>query len=207
MIAGVGGLGLWLALRGESAGAAQEAIADGDFAAALERTAGDEREAALLAAATAAKHLLLWERAEESLGRVLAGDPGHGEALLELGLLRLYRGRSADADELLVRALGARADLAESITLHRAVAAELAGHGDRARALFEEVEAQLETKLRLDVGEGDPEFAEWFLHSAVMWRATGRGDKAEWAWKAAVAAAPHSRLADHISGELGLWPA
>ena len=55
------------------------------------------------------------------------------------------------------------------------------GDTGRARLLFEEVEIPLETKLRTDIGAGEPLFLEWFLQSAALWRATGKSAKAEWA--------------------------
>ncbi|MGH9363622.1 MAG: hypothetical protein ACRD2T_17060, partial [Thermoanaerobaculia bacterium] len=59
---------------------------------------------------------------------------------------------------------------------------------------FEEVEAPLESKLRSDLGPGDPLFAEWFLQAAALWRAAGEEERADWALAAGRAAAPASRL-------------
>jgi hypothetical protein len=119
---------------------------------------------------------------------------------LELGLVAAYEGHAKEADDRLRTAIAARADLAESITLHRAFAA-LAG-GDRALAakLFEEVEAPLSTKLTVDVGSGEPAFAEWFLHAAALWRDAGDTERAEWAWRKASESAPESLLPEHVRG-------
>ncbi len=61
------------------------------------------------------------------------------------------------------------------------------------------MEASLESKLRADLG-GDPLFAEWFLQAAVLWNAAGDRQRAAWAWREGVAAAPESRLAEVLGG-------
>ena len=94
----------------------------------------------------------------------------------------------------------ARADLAESITLHRAWLELRRGRERDARRRFEEIEASLESKLRADL-VGDPLFAEWYLQAALLWRAAGDEERAAWAWREGLAAAPESRLAE----ALGRW--
>ena len=172
----------------------------GAFAEASRR-AGDG-PADRLAAATAARHLLDLDRAAGLLEAVLAEDPGDGEALLERGLVAAYAGRFEEAEDLLRRALAVRADLAESITLHRAWLDLRRGREGRARRGFEEIEASLESKLRADL-TGDPLFAEWFLQAAVLWRAAGDEERAAWAWRQGLTAAPESRLATALAPE---WP-
>ncbi len=199
----LGALGLFATLR---AGAASDAMAElghGRFAAALEkaRTGPRAPRDELYAAAVAAKHLGLWERADELLDRLLRGDPGDGEAWLEKGAVAAYAGRganAADAAAAFARALAGRSDLAESITLARAWLALSQGDAAAARRLFDEVEAPLESKLRSDLGEGDPLFAEWFLLAAALWRAQGDAGRAAWAAAAGRAAAPESRLPEVI---------
>ncbi len=167
-----------------------------------QRAGGDE-PADRLAAATAARHLLDLEAAASFLDSALAEDPGDGEALLERGLVDAYAGRHDDAADLLRRAAAARSDLAESITLHRAWLDLRRGRDRQARRRFEEVEASLESKLRADLA-GDPLFAEWFLQAALLWRAAGDEDRAAWAWREGLAAAPQSRLAEALGAS---WPA
>jgi hypothetical protein len=65
-----------------------------------------------------------------------------------------------------------------------------------ARRLFDEVEATIRTKLDTDLGPGDPEFAEWFLHAGWLWRSRGAEARAAAAIDAARSAAPESRLPD-----------
>ena len=174
---------------------AAELLGRGAFAEAL--ASGGERPEDRLASATAARHLLELERAAELLDALLADDPDDGEALLERGLVEAYAGRHEEADALLRRAAGVRADLVESITLHRAWLELRRGDERRARRRFEEVEASIESKLAADLA-GDPLFAEWFLHAALLWRAAGDQRRAEWAWSAGQAAAPASRLAEAL---------
>jgi chorismate mutase len=191
---------LVVALRGSAPSEIARAAAEGRFVAAVEAAVEhpprerDDR----LAAAIAAKHRCDWDRAESLLRAALDDDAADGESLVELGLVEAYRGRAAAADERLRAALAERADLGESITLHRAFAALAGGDPARARQLFEEIEASLETKLTLDVGPGEPAFAEWFLHAAALWRANGRRERAEWAWRQAEQSAPESLLPRHV---------
>jgi hypothetical protein len=147
----------------------------------------------------AAKHLLRLDMARAFIDRVLAADPGDGEARLESGLIAAYVGDLITADRELLAAAGLRSDLAESITLHRAWLALRREPADlrTARRLFDEVEAPLETKLRSDLGSGEPLFAEWFLHAAALWAAFGAPADTErviWAAAAGRASAPESRL-------------
>lgn len=190
----IGLLVLVVKLAPRSATAAD--LGRGDFERVLERADLGERadREELIAAAVAAKHLLRLDRAEELLRRQLAADPADGEAWLELGLVTAYRDRHPEADEALARAAELRADLLESITLHRAWIALRRGRAGEARRLFEEVEAPLENKLRADLGSGEPLFAEWFQQAAELWRAAGDDERADWARKEALRTAPQSRL-------------
>jgi len=196
----VGALALFASLR---AGAASDAMAElgaGRFAEALKtaRTGPRAPRDELYAAAVAAKHLALWQQADELLGRILAADPGDGEAWQERGAVAAYAGRAGAAAAAFARALAGRADLAESFNIERDWLALRTGDAARARRLFDEVEAPLESKLRSDLGEGDPLFAEWFLLAAALWRAAGDDERADWAAAAGRAAAPESRLPDVI---------
>ena len=190
-------LGLFAVLRRSAATPATDALGGGRFAEALDRAAagpGASRDE-LLAAAVAAKHLLELDRAAALLDRLLADDPSDGEAWLERGLIAAYAGDPETAERHLSRAMSIRSDLAESITLHLAWLALSRGDRQRARRLFDEVEAPLETKLQADIGSaGEPLFAEWYLHAAALWDAFGEPEKAAWARRSAREAAPESRL-------------
>jgi predicted Zn-dependent protease len=187
---------LWSGLKRSGTSLAVQELGRGHFAAALAaaRTDGPHPERdELYAAAVAAKHLLDLDRARELLGRLLAADPEDGEAWLESGLVAAYSGDTAAALTAFARAAARRSDLAESITLHRAWLALRQGDTATARRLFDEVEAPLETKLKTDLGEGEPLFAEWFLEAATLWAAFGDSERAAWARSAGRAAAPQSR--------------
>ena len=158
-----------------------------------ERDAERDRDV-LFARAVAAKHLGELGLASETLARLVAEDPGDGEAWLETGLVAAYDGRLDDADDAFARVEASRSDLLESLTLHRAWLAALRGDAARASRLFSEIEVPLETKLRQDIGEGEAAFAEWFLHAGLLWRQRGDEARADWALGAARAAAPRSRL-------------
>ena len=179
------------------------AVGEGRFADA--RAHADVSEAAerdsLYAAAIAAKHLLDWEESERLLRRILADDDD-GEAWLELGLVETYRGSLDSALESFDRAAALRADLLESITLHRAFVHLRLGDVERACRLFEEIEAALETKLRTDIGSGEPFFLEWFLQAAALWGASGRVSNADWATAAAQDAIGDSRLPELYRNDL-----
>lgn len=208
LVAAASGLALVLALRPGTHSPLARALEEGRFAAVLglaKSRALDERED-LLATAAAAKHLLRWSQAEELLQRLLGEDPADGEVLVEAGLVATYRQRAQEAEQLLSRAAAARADLSESVMLHRAFAALVAGQPQRARDLFEEVEAPLETKLEVDLGEGEALFAEWFLHAACLWGRLGRVERGRWAWEKGVESAPESLLPDFIRDQLRLAP-
>ncbi len=213
------GLLLWLLLALLAAGAvalllvlrdrrppavAAAALARGDFAAALAAGSapGAPREERL-AAAAGAKHLLDFDAAGALLAPLLAADPEDGEAWLEAGLVAAYAGDHDGAEHAFARAAALRSDLLESITLHRAWSALARGDRRAARARFEEVEAPLESKLRSDLGPGDPLFAEWFLQAAALWRAAGDEERAAWALAASRAAAPASRLWQVIAAPSG----
>lgn len=197
LLAVAGAVALFATLRDRprpSASAA--ALARGDFSAALAAARTDARAPRddLYAAAVAARHLLELDTARALTARLVAADPGDGEAWLEAGLAAAYTGDAAAAEAAFARAAAVRADLLESITLHRAWLALRRGDRRAARARFEEVEASLESKLRSDLGPGDPLFAEWFLQAAALWEATGDAERAAWASAAGRAAAPQSRL-------------
>ena len=195
----VGALGLWAVLRHTPRSGAMDPLGRGDFAAALAaaRTGPGATRSDLWAAAVAAKHLLELDRAAALLDRLLRAEPDDGEAWLERGLVAAYAGEPEQARAAFARAEALRSDLAESLTLHRAWATLRAGDARTARRLFEEVEAPLETKLRMDLG-GDPLFAEWFLQAAALWRAAGDAERADWAEAAGRAAAPASRLPERL---------
>ncbi len=176
--------------------AAGALIGRGDFAGALSsaelgpRAGRDE----LLAAAVAAKHLLRLETAEALVQRILEVDDGDGEAWMERGLIAAYRGDNARAAEWLASAERHRSDLFESITLHRAWVDLRSGRGGPAARRFEEISAPLESKLRSDLGPGDPLFAEWFFQAADLWQESGAPDKSAWARQEARRSAPQSAL-------------
>ena len=183
------------------AGAAATALSQGNFEAALNAVLPQPSNASrseTMAAALAAKHLMRLEDAASLLDRLLAEDPVDQEAALERGLVAAYAQESRPAERFFGRA-AARPDLTEALTLHRAWLKLDSGDPRSARALFEEIEAPLETKLRTDLGTGDPEFAEWFLQAAALWRAFGWKEKAEWAQQAGEGAAAASRLPERIS--------
>ena len=199
---------LVIALRGGEPSAIARATAAGSFVAALDAAAEHpphDRDD-LLAAAIAAKHRCRFDDARRWLGEVLASDPADGEVLVEMGLTEAYLTHAGAADERLRAAIGARADLAESITLHRAFAALAGGDHAQAARFFEEVEAPLVSKLEVDVGPGEPAFAEWFLHAAALWDDAGDSARAGWAWSQAIASAPESLLPDHVRSMLGHEP-
>ena len=178
------------------------AIGEGRYSDALsaaDLSQGADR-ASLYAAAVAAKHLLDWDRSETLLRRIL-DDDDDGEAWLELGLLETYRGNPTEALHCFERAAATRSDLIESLTLHRAFARLRLGQTDAARELFEEVEVPLETKLRTDIGSGEPFFVEWFLQCSALWRALGQSAKAEWSLAQAEQAIGESRLMEMYEGE------
>lgn len=203
-----GAVGLWAVLRRPSASPALRALGEGRFAAALAaaRTDAGAGRDELYAAAVAARHLLDFARARALLDRILARDPGDGEAWLESGLAAAYAGDVAAAESAFARVEPLRSDLLESLTLHRAWLALQRGDVQTARRLFGEVEAPLENKLRSDLGSGEPLFAEWFLQAAALWRMAGDAERAAWAWREGQASAPESRLAEVVAPNAGDRP-
>ena len=196
LLALVASIGLFMVLRRSEASPAMEALGQGDFEGALAaaRTDGRARREDLYAAAVAAKHLLRLEEARALLQRILDADPDDGEAWLESGLVASYGGDFATAERAFGEAASRRSDLAESIGLHRAWMELRRGNKPFARRLFDEVEGPLESKLRTDLGSGEPLFAEWFLQAAALWDAFGNPGQAEWARREGTASAPASRL-------------
>jgi tetratricopeptide (TPR) repeat protein len=182
---------------------AADTLGGGDFAAALDAVAlgPDAGREDLYSAAIAAKHLLHLDQAAELLDRILSADPTDGEAWLERGLVAAYREEYPAADASLGRAAAERSDLAESVALHRAWVALQDGRPEEGRRLFEEIEAPLESKLRVDLGPGEPLFAEWFLHAAALWRSAGSSDRAAWARSEGLRSAPGSRLAQRLGSD------
>jgi len=203
-----GALGLWATLKPGPASPAQTALGRGDFTAALAAARTDARAGRdeLYAAAVAAKHLLKLDRARALLDRILAGDPGDGEAWLEAGLVAAYAGDFDGAERAFSRVGSSRSDLLESLTLHRAWVALRRGDLPAARRLFDEVETPLENKLRGDLGVGEPLFSEWFLQASSLWAALGDDSRAGWAHDQGRASAPGSRLGEIISGDAETVP-
>lgn len=189
--------------RRAPASPAVAALGAGHFAAAFDaaRTGPGGGRDELYTAAVAARHLLRFAAARALLARILLADPDDGEARIEAGLVAAYSGDLAAAEGELLEAAARRSDLTESITLHRAWVALRRGDLRLARRLFDEVEAPLETKLRSDLGAGEPLFAEWFLHAAALWRAFGDAGRAAWAGGEGRASAPESRLAEIVLPE------
>jgi tetratricopeptide (TPR) repeat protein len=183
-------------VRNTPRSAAGHLVGQGDFARALESAdvgPGADRDE-LLATAFAAKHLLELDRARELLDRILAADDSDGEAWMERGLVQAYEGDYESAGESLAEAGRRRADLLESIGLHRAWAELRAGDEASARRRFEEIAPPIRTKLESDLGPGDPLFAEWFFQAGDLWEAAGESDLSEWAREQARFSAPESRL-------------
>ena len=197
VVLAIGSGALYAALARRPASRAVSALAEGDFEAVLEEAATDSRPDAI-ATAIAAKHLLNFDRAEELLARLVDEDAGDGEAWLERGLVAAYATRWKDAEKAFATVVSLRSDLLEPVTLHRAWAALAQGDNRRARKLFEDVEAPIESKLRIDIGGGDPLFAEWFWQASRLWASTGAAEAAEWAWKEGCDAAPTSQLPTRI---------
>lgn len=196
VLAALGLMLLIVVLRNTPRSAASELVGRGDFSAALDTAdlgpTADRDE--LLAAAVAAKHVLALERAEALALRALDLDREDGEAWLELGLTRAYQGKHESALAAMSRAARHRADLLESISLHRAWVALSDGDSPSACRLFEEISAPLESKLRSDLGPGDPLFAEWFFQAADLWEESGAREKGAWARQEARRSAPGSEL-------------
>jgi tetratricopeptide (TPR) repeat protein len=194
----VAGLSFLIVLRSSRGAPAVSAFEAGRFAEAVElaRSKVDAGRGSLIAGARAARHLLDFGAASGLLDKLLREDPEDGEAWMERGLVAAYRRDPDDARDHFQRAATLRSDLLESITLHRAWVEHSAGDATLARRLFEEVEQPIITKLDTDLGAGDPDFAEWFLHAGWLWRARGDESRAQDAIEAARNAAPESRLPD-----------
>lgn len=192
------GLSLLVALRTRASTSAVTLLEAGDFRAALEAASSSQRPGRdeLLAGARAARNLVQLGLAARFLDRLLADDPEDGEAWLERALASAYGRHAQAARQAFDRVPRSRSDLLESLTLHRAWLELFDGNGSLSRSLFEEVEASLETKLRDDLGDGDPAFAEWFLHAGWLWHGRGDEERAGWALSTARRAAPNSRLPD-----------
>ncbi len=176
--------------------AAGTLVGQGDFEAALSaaNTGSSAERDELLAAAFAAKHMRELERAAELVERVLELDRDDGEAWMERGLIAAYDGDFVHALEWLETAERRRSDLFESISLHRAWVELRAGDAFAAARRFEEISAPLESKLRTDLGPGDPLFAEWFFQAADLWEESGALEKCAWARQEARRSAPASEL-------------
>lgn len=189
---------VWGALRRQGGrDTAGEALSRGDFGAALasgERPGAERRE--LLAAAMAARHLLLFDRAAVLLDRLSALDADDPFTLLERALGAVWQGEYEAAEDLLARLRAERPQLAEPLALHRAFLAWRRGDADTARRGFEEISAAIESKLGSDIGPGDGLFADWFLEAGVLWRASGDRERAAWAAAGFARSAPQSRLAE-----------
>jgi tetratricopeptide (TPR) repeat protein len=194
----VAGLAVLVALRASGGTAAVEAFEAGRFeeASRLARSSPDAESQTLLAGARAARHLLDLEGASMLLEKLLQEDGDDGEAWVEKGLVAAYGRNLADARECFEKAVSLRSDLLESITLHQAWLELVLGEPSRARRLFDEVEATISTKLDIDLGGGDPGFAEWFLHAGWLWRSRGAEARAATAIETARDAAPESQLPD-----------
>lgn len=190
------GLSLLVVLRSRSRGSIVSLLEAGEFHAALEafRATTEPGRDDLLAAARAARHLLDLESARDALDLVLQEDPNDGEAWLERALVAACAGEFEVSRRAFSRVLVTRSDLFESLTLHRAWMELLAGNEALSGRFFDEVEASLETKLRDDLGGGDPMFADWFLHAGWLWRSRGQEEKATWALSVARTSAPESAL-------------
>lgn len=187
-------------IRNTPRSAASDLVGAGDFSSALESadTGADAERDELMAAAFAAKHMMELGRARELIDRVLSDDPADGEAWLERGLVEAYGGDHDGALESLEEAGRHRADLLESIALHRAWVELRAGDEAAARHRFEEVAAPLRSKFESDLGPGDPLFAEWFFQAADLWEAAGERELGKWARGEARKAAPQSLLVSWI---------
>ena len=196
VLLGAGAVTLFLILRQGGSSRSAAHLDAGRFRSALSaaEAGGSVDRDEILTAAVAAKHLLDLASAATFLRRLVADDPRDGEAWLELGLVAGYEGRHDDAEEAFDRVAESRSDLLESLTLHRAWLAAERGDFERAERLLSDVEIPLETKLRTDLGTGDPTFAEWFLQAGLLWRRRGDLERAEWALSAARHAAPESLL-------------
>ena len=201
------GLGLFFAAearrRRRTERSARDLLAGGQLSAALGAARfgkrADRRE--LLAAATAARHLLRLDLARDLLARAGEGrgsrDP---EVWCELGLLAAYEGRFAAAAEAFDRAGGKGADDLR-LDLHRAWLDLLRGETATACRRFAPLAAGLESRWQEEAEGGEPETAELLLQAAALWEACGDRPRADWARREGRAAAPESRLWQRIAPE------
>lgn len=190
-----GGLVLLTALRQASNVPAVAAFESGDFRRAVSAAANAAgNRDSLFAGARAARHLLELDQASALLEALLRRDPDDGEAWLEKGLVAAYARDLDGARSAFDRASSLRADLLESITLHRAWLELFLGEKRLARRLFEEIEQPLANKLDYDLGGGETAFAEWFLHAGWLWRQRGLTEKANRTIAVARRSAPESKL-------------
>ena len=210
-IAGIVAAGIVLAavLRHAPRARAAGLLARGDFEEAVAAARESAASGELVPASIAARHLGDLATAKNLAERAVRADRRNGEAWLELGLVRAYAGELDVVDETLARATALRSDLTEAVTLHRAWVALRGDDLETARRLFDEVEAPLETKLRLDLGSGDPVFADWFFHAGEIWLGLGRSqedrERGRWAIGEARRSAPGSRLFGGGKAPVGLW--
>lgn len=183
-------------IRNTPRSAASDLVGTGDFSEALTSadTGADAERDELMATAFAAKHMMELDRARGLVDRVLADDRADGEAWIERGLIQAYGDDHSGALESLEEAGRHRADLLESIALHRAWVELRAGDHAASRRRFEEVSAPLRSKFESDMGPGDPLFAEWFFQAADLWDARGEHELGKWSRSEARKAAPQSRL-------------
>lgn len=192
------GIVLAAVLRHTPRARAADLLARGDFEEAVTAARESAASEELVPASIAARHLGDLKTARHLAERAVGADRRDGEAWLELGLVHGYAGELDEADKTLARAAALRSDLAEAVTLHRAWVALRGGNLETARRLFDEVEAPLETKLRLDLGSGDPVFADWFFHAGEVWSGLGRSEEdresGRWAIGEARRSVPGSRL-------------
>lgn len=192
----IGGLIFWAVIRRSRHGLASEAVARGAFRQALrlaDAGPGAPRDD-LLAAATAARHLLKLTTATRLLDRLLDDEPADDEARLDRGLVAAYGGDSAGAHAALDTL--ELSDPEETVPLPLLRAWLLLRDGDEAEAhaLFEQVEVAIDTLLHPQAEAGDPLAAEWLAVAADLYRSKGNPRRAERALGAARQAAPSSPL-------------
>jgi tetratricopeptide (TPR) repeat protein len=198
------GLGLFFAAalrrRRRPERSARDLLASGQLSAALAAARfgkrADRRE--LLAAATAARHLLRLDQARELLAR-LGGEIRDPEAWRELGLLAAYEGRFAAAEAAFDRAARPGGTGAAGLELHRAWLDLLRGDTAAACRRFAPLAAGLEALA--DPERAEPATAEQLLQAAALWEACGDRPRADWARREGRAAAPESRLWQRMAPE------
>jgi len=192
-------VGLVAALAGSRQGPAARALGEGDLRTALAAGRGAHSRDERLAAAVAARQLLDFDAAVALLDALVAEEPDDGEAWLERGVTAAWVGDAATAERAFGRVATRRSDLGETLSLHRAWLALRAGERERARRLFGEIAWPLHNKLTMDLGPGDPSFAEWFLMAAVLHHTLGQEEEARQALEHGVAAAPDLGLVELLT--------